>query len=169
MTFGGSERALGRTPDAGLADVPAIAADEESGPSTGFVIGLLAGALILAAAAALLVRRRRQRRSAAAEADVDGELAELLRALRRSGRAPPPQLTLAALPNATRARRPRTTSGPRRGALRLRGPPAHVRPAGGAAPRARRRARSSRTAACLVGAAAEGRSPRVGRRQPLCR
>jgi transglutaminase-like putative cysteine protease len=69
VTFGGSERALGRAPDAGLAGVQAMPADDAGGAPSTLVV-------ILAAVAVL---------------------AELLRALRRSGRVPPPQLTLAAL------------------------------------------------------------------------
>jgi transglutaminase-like putative cysteine protease len=97
VTFSGSERALDRSPDAGLAGVQAPATGAKSGPSTGLVIGLVVGALILAAALALLVRRGRKRRGATADAHADAELAELVRALQRSGRVPPPQLTLAAL------------------------------------------------------------------------
>jgi transglutaminase-like putative cysteine protease len=98
VAFAGSERALGRVPGAGVADVPATAAGGGAGPSALAVIGGVVLALVVAAGAALLVRRLRGRAGArAAEDDVDAELAELLRALRRSGRAPPPQLTLDAL------------------------------------------------------------------------
>ena len=97
VTFGGSERALGRTPDAGLADVQATAQDDAGGPSAAVVAGAVIAALLLATAAVLLVRRGRRRRTAADGAAADTELAELLRALQRSGRPPPPQLTLAAL------------------------------------------------------------------------
>jgi hypothetical protein len=45
----------------------------------------------------LLARRRRRRRCGRPEARIDGDLAELHRALRRSRRSPPPQLTLDAL------------------------------------------------------------------------
>ena len=93
VTFGGSERALDRSPDAGLADVQATAQDDERGPGAGLVVAAVIGAVLIVAAA-LLVRRRR---IAPVRAGADGELAELLRALQRSGRPPPPQLTLAAL------------------------------------------------------------------------
>jgi transglutaminase-like putative cysteine protease len=97
VTFGGSERALGRSPDAGLADVAANAQDEQRGPSAVAVAAAVVAALILAGAAALVLRRRRRGRAAAGTADAEAELAELARALRRSGRPPPPQLTLATL------------------------------------------------------------------------
>jgi transglutaminase-like putative cysteine protease len=95
VRFGGSERALGPRPDGGLAAVQATpAGDTGGGPST---LVLILGAVVLAAGgsagAVLLARRRRSRGADSA----DAELAELLRALRRSGRVPPPQLTLAAL------------------------------------------------------------------------
>ncbi|HVF78471.1 MAG TPA: transglutaminaseTgpA domain-containing protein [Solirubrobacteraceae bacterium] len=95
VRFGGSERALGRSPDAGLADLPATASDTESGPSVGLVVGLVVGALVIVTALLLLVRRRRI--GGASDAHPDAELAELVRALERSGRVPPAQLTLAAL------------------------------------------------------------------------
>ncbi len=95
-SFGGSERALGRTPDAGLADVQATAQHDEGGPSAVLVAGGVIAALLLATAIAG-VRRRLRRRTAAPGAAADEELAELLRALQRSGRAPPPGLTLAGL------------------------------------------------------------------------
>ena len=97
VTFGGSERALGRSPDAGVADVPAAAQAERRGPSTVAVAGAVVTVLILAGAAVLLLRRRRRVRAAAGGASAEVELAELARALRRSGRPPPPRLTLAAL------------------------------------------------------------------------
>jgi transglutaminase-like putative cysteine protease len=95
VTFGGSERALGPIPDAGLAGAQApTAGDGGGGPSALAVI--LGAVLVLtgAGAGAVLLRRTRRRRGADV---VDAELAELLRALRRSGRVPPPPLTLAAL------------------------------------------------------------------------
>ena len=61
-----------------------------------------------AALVALLVRRRRRRRGGAAHAGVDGELAELHRALRRSGRMPPPRT------DARRARAAPAPAPPRR-------------------------------------------------------
>jgi protein-glutamine gamma-glutamyltransferase len=94
VTFGGSERALGRPPDAGLANVRATTQDEPSGPRAAVVIAAVIALLGLAVTVVLLLRRR-HRRSAAADADAD--LAELLRALARSGRTPAPQLTLADL------------------------------------------------------------------------
>jgi hypothetical protein len=93
VTFGGSERALGRTPDGGVADLPASAQDQQGGPSTLVVVAVVLGVLLLAALTAMLLRRRRT--PAADVADV--QLGELLRALQRSGRPPPPQMTLAAL------------------------------------------------------------------------
>jgi transglutaminase-like putative cysteine protease len=97
VTFGGRNRVLDRAPDAGRADLPATAQAEERATSAGLIAGALIAATILAAAVALLVRRRRRRRRAAAGDDADEQLAELLRALARSGRTPPPQLTLARL------------------------------------------------------------------------
>jgi transglutaminase-like putative cysteine protease len=96
VTFGGSERALGRSPDAGLADVSAGAQPQQRGPSAVAVAGAVVAALVLASAAVLLLRRRR-RRAGADAANAEAELAELARALRRSGRPPPPRLTLATL------------------------------------------------------------------------
>ncbi len=95
--FGGSERALGRAPDAGLAAVPATPTQED-GPITLTLIGAVLAALAIAAAlvAVVLRRRRRRRREMAGEA-VDDDLAELHRALRRSGRSAPPHMTLEAL------------------------------------------------------------------------
>jgi hypothetical protein len=60
------------------------------------VAGAVVTVLILAGAAVLLLRRRRGR-AAAGGASAEAELAELARALRRSGRPPPPRLTLAVL------------------------------------------------------------------------
>ena len=96
-TFGGSERALGRVTDAGLAAVPATPT-QDRGPSAITIAGagLLALAL-MAATVALVLHRRRRRARAAAGAAADEDLAELHRALRRSGRAAPPQMTLQAL------------------------------------------------------------------------
>jgi len=99
VTFGGSERALGRSPDAGVADALPGAQAEQRGPSAVAVVGAVVAVLILAGAVILLLRRRRRGRGRAATGDAasEAELAELARALRRSGRPPPPQLTLAAL------------------------------------------------------------------------
>ncbi|HEV2774407.1 MAG TPA: transglutaminaseTgpA domain-containing protein [Solirubrobacteraceae bacterium] len=96
-TFGGSERALGRVTDAGLAAVPATPT-QDSGPSALTIAGaaLLALALVSALVALVLHRRRRRIRTAAG-AGPDEDLVELHRALRRSGRAAPPQMTLEAL------------------------------------------------------------------------
>ena len=69
------------------------AAGERSGPP---LVLLVLGALLLAAAAAVLVLARRARRRRAAEG-IDGAVAELERALRRSGRRPVGGLTLARL------------------------------------------------------------------------
>ncbi len=96
VTFAGSERALGRVPEAGVAGLPASAAGGDGGPSALEVIGGVLLALAVAAGAALLVRRH-VRRARMRRDGVDADLAELLRALQRSGRAPPPQLTLDAL------------------------------------------------------------------------
>jgi len=98
VTFGGSERALDPAAGAGGADVPATTAQDESGPNTTLLVGAVLILLIIAAAAVLLIRRRRWlRRAAVHDFHADAELAELMRALRRSGRAPSPRLTLAAL------------------------------------------------------------------------
>ncbi len=102
-TFGGSERALGRTPDAGGADVEAAAQEQQDGAGGAVASGgatvalILATGLLLLLLLLLLVRRRQQRQAAADDVHADAELAELLRALQRSGREPSPQLTLAAL------------------------------------------------------------------------
>jgi transglutaminase-like putative cysteine protease len=97
VTFRGSERALGRAPDGALADVQPAARPQERGPGAAVASGALIVVLVLGAGAVAIVLRRRGRRRAAADVDADAELAELLRALRRSGRTPPPRLTLAAL------------------------------------------------------------------------
>jgi len=96
VTFGGSDRALDRSPDAGRADIPVAAQDEERATSPTLIAGAVIASLLLATAAVGLVVRRR-RRAAASDAGTDAELAELLRALKRSGRSAPPQLTLARL------------------------------------------------------------------------
>jgi len=93
VAFGGSERALGRTPEGAAGATPAAPADE-GGPSALAVIAIALGALTAAAVIGALLVRRPRRRGGAADAGVDGELAELHRALRRSGRTPPPQMTL---------------------------------------------------------------------------
>lgn len=95
--FSGSERALGRSPGGGLASVPATPQQAEDAPSPAVIVG---GLLALAAAAlmaALVLRRRRGRRRSAPHGGLDEDLAELERALRRSGRAAPPHMTLDAL------------------------------------------------------------------------
>ncbi|MEA2241584.1 MAG: protein-glutamine gamma-glutamyltransferase [Solirubrobacteraceae bacterium] len=84
---GAGERALGGSTDRARASSPAVAGDG-GGSSTG-VLWIVAGLLALAAGLALLVRRRR--RCATGPED---ELAELRRALHRSGREPQPDLTL---------------------------------------------------------------------------
>ena len=97
-TFGGSERALGRSPDAGIAGVPATPT-QDGGPVT--LVMIATALLVLAAGAGLLafvLRRRRGRRRREAGGDgFDADLVELHRALRRSGRSAPPQMTLEAL------------------------------------------------------------------------
>ncbi len=98
-TVGGSERGLQRTPDAGLGADPAAPAQEEgASPSLAIAVAIAVG--VLAAAAALLalgLRRHRRHRRAGPGGELDPELAELQRALRRSRRAAPPQMTLDAL------------------------------------------------------------------------
>jgi len=87
VTIGGAgERQLGGSTDTGRAGAPAPAAGEE-GSSAGLV-AIGAGVLALALAAFLLMPRRRRLPG------VEDELAELRRALRRSGREPQPYLTL---------------------------------------------------------------------------
>ncbi|HUR84375.1 MAG TPA: transglutaminase family protein [Solirubrobacteraceae bacterium] len=85
---GASERALGGSTDRGLAATQATGGDE-AGSS---VAGRVAVAVVVIAALALLgaALRRRRRRGELPE----DELAELRRALRRSGRDPQPGLTL---------------------------------------------------------------------------
>ncbi|MFP5364655.1 MAG: transglutaminase domain-containing protein [Thermoleophilia bacterium] len=95
VTSGGSERALGRSPDAGVADAQPVADGADSGPGAAVVVGAI-GVVVATVAVALLVRRRRRRRTAPAPGD-DADVEELLRALRRTGRPTPPQLTLTAL------------------------------------------------------------------------
>jgi len=100
VAFGGSERALGRTPDGAPASVPATPQDEQDSTPVGLIAALLAVALAVVTGLAALVlvrRRRRRRRRAAAGGSPDTDLAELQRALRRSGRAAPPPMTLEAL------------------------------------------------------------------------
>jgi protein-glutamine gamma-glutamyltransferase len=91
-TIGGAgERALGGNTDARAAAQPAAAGEREASSRLPAIVG--AGVLAAAtAAAAIVLARRRRRRAQAAD-----ELAELRRALRRSGREPQPQLTLEAL------------------------------------------------------------------------
>ncbi|MBW3608765.1 MAG: transglutaminase-like domain-containing protein, partial [Actinobacteria bacterium] len=78
--FGGSERALDRTPNAGLAALPPTET-QESGPSALVVIGAGLGALAVAATLLALVMRRRRRRQEGCGAGLDEELGELHRAL----------------------------------------------------------------------------------------
>ncbi len=92
--FGGSERALGPSPDGGLSSVPATAQEKDDSTPVGLVAG---GLLALAAIVALVVLGVRRRRGAAAGGGPDAELAELQRALRRSRRDAPPHMTLDAL------------------------------------------------------------------------
>jgi transglutaminase-like putative cysteine protease len=89
VTLGGrSERVLGGSTDRGRASTPATSTNAE-GSSLGLVV--LGGALaVLVLAALAVVLRRRRRRPPA----IEDELAELRRALRRSGRDPQPHLTL---------------------------------------------------------------------------
>ncbi|MEA2193781.1 MAG: protein-glutamine gamma-glutamyltransferase [Solirubrobacteraceae bacterium] len=94
VTFAGSERALGRRPDGGSASVPA-APSRDPGPSALAVVGVVLAVLAAGAGVLALFVRRRRRGTAGAAADAD--LAELHRALRRTGRPAPPQLTLDAL------------------------------------------------------------------------
>jgi hypothetical protein len=89
--FGGSERALDRAPRDGGAGAPVAATGDDGGPSSGLLFGGVGSALALAGLIAGLVARRRR------GGGPDADLAELRRALRRSGRPPPPPLTLAAL------------------------------------------------------------------------
>jgi transglutaminase-like putative cysteine protease len=95
VAFAGSERALGRSPDSGPAGLPAASAGD-SGPSALVVIGAVLAA-VAAAAGLLGLLLRRRRRVGEPEAGLDGELAELHRALRRSGRPAPAPMTLDAL------------------------------------------------------------------------
>jgi len=92
VTFSGSERALGNSPDTGGAAAGAGATAPDDGPSP-LVLGG-GGLLALAAVAAAVLAWRRRRR---AQGDTDAEIAELRRALQRSGREPPPDLTLEGL------------------------------------------------------------------------
>jgi MYXO-CTERM domain-containing protein len=89
VTVGGTgERALGGSTDRGRAASPAVAADDGgSSPGAGWIV---AGLLALAAALVAMVRRRRRQRPTG----IEDELAELRRALRRSGREPQPDHTL---------------------------------------------------------------------------
>jgi transglutaminase-like putative cysteine protease len=93
VTIGGgaNERALGGSTDRGRGAAPA-APTSDDGSSIG-VLAIAGGGLVLALVALAVVLRRRRRRAA----DRDDELAELRRALRRSGRDPQPDLTLESL------------------------------------------------------------------------
>ncbi|HWI09392.1 MAG TPA: transglutaminase domain-containing protein [Solirubrobacteraceae bacterium] len=97
VSFAGSERALDRPGDVAGGGAAGTGGDEGGGPPPALVLGGGAAALALAAGAALLVRRRRRAARAASEPGADEDVAELLRALCRSGRPPPPRLTLAEL------------------------------------------------------------------------
>ena len=92
VTIGGGGGApLGGPANRG--DAPAPAAAAGGGGSSDATFAIVAGgvlALALAVLAVVLLRRRRR----TAAADAADELAELRRALRRSGRDPQPQLTL---------------------------------------------------------------------------
>jgi transglutaminase-like putative cysteine protease len=89
VTIGGaSERALGGSTDGGRSSSPAVATGDRGSSPGALTIG--AGLLLAAGALATVVLRRRRRRATV----VEDELAELRRALRRSGRDPQPHLTL---------------------------------------------------------------------------
>ena len=90
VTFSGSERALGNSPDTGGAAAASGTSAQDDGPSA---LALAGGGLLALAAVAALVLAWRRRRAQDAD-DADPELAELRRALRRSGREPPADLTL---------------------------------------------------------------------------
>ncbi len=83
------ERGLGGNTDSGRAATPATP-EGEQGSSHG-LLAVAAGGLVLGLVAVALLVRRRRRRTGAGPAD---ELAELRRALRRSGRDLRPDLTL---------------------------------------------------------------------------
>ncbi len=97
VAFGGSERALGRSPEGGPAGVPATPVVDEDTAPAGLLAGGILALVVIATAAVLVLRRRRRRRVATAGGSVDHDLVELQRALRRSGRAVPPHMTLDAL------------------------------------------------------------------------
>jgi hypothetical protein len=89
VTIGGaSERSLGGSTDRGRSSSPAVTADDKGSSPGAVAIG--AGLLAIASALAAVVLWRRRRRATG----VEDELAELRRALRRSGRDPQPHLTL---------------------------------------------------------------------------
>ena len=94
VTIGGSEGALDRARGGAPAGAAATASEDERGVGTGAVLGGVAALLAVGVGAALLARRRRDRRTRAA---ADEDLAELLRALRRSGRSLAPRTTLETL------------------------------------------------------------------------
>ncbi len=94
VTFSGSERALGNSPDTGGAAAAAAASAQDDGPSP---LALIAGGLLTLVVVAVVVaawRGRRRRAKGGGLANGDAELAELRRALDRSGRRPPAALTL---------------------------------------------------------------------------
>ena len=85
-----SERVLGGSTDRGLAAEQATGGDDGGSSGRGWIVA--AGVVVAVGLLALVLRRRRRRVAA-----TDDELAELRRALRRSGRDPQPDLTLEAL------------------------------------------------------------------------
>jgi transglutaminase-like putative cysteine protease len=96
VTIGGAGKpALGGPADRGGAAAPAAARDKGGSSHTPLAIAAVVLVIALAlAGVALALRRRVRRRRAAASGEPEDELAELRRALRRSGRAPHPELTL---------------------------------------------------------------------------
>ncbi len=82
-----------RTGDAGIGDAAAAAEPDGGGPGTTTIVAIAVGVLGAGAGGLALLARRR-RRDPSPEAP---ELAELLRALRRTGRAPAAAVTLADL------------------------------------------------------------------------
>jgi transglutaminase-like putative cysteine protease len=92
VTIGaGGASPIGGQANRGDAPTPAAAADQ--GGSSDATVAIVAGGVLALALAVLAFVLRRRRRRTAAE-DAADELAELRRALRRSGRDPHPQLTL---------------------------------------------------------------------------
>lgn len=89
---GAGERALGGNTDTGRAGTPAITTETEGSSPGALVIAAAVAGLVLALVGGVLWRRRRRRATGTPD-----ELAELRRALRRSGRDPQPEVTLDAL------------------------------------------------------------------------